>query len=251
MARTRWIFKKHRTIISLTTGIVLGLFLGMWFCAAQGSAKMVEEYLGKYIASSYTADSNTPSGTHNTSSGAYATEGTTVAVDHRNPIVPIGSKVKLVWKENGKKKSHIFTIQDYGNFGHLNGGMRQFDVFFEHHGWGLKKVKAYLIRKETKKEKAKRIAAEKRKARKKRRTEQEKPFKLIYDPTLLPWQIKTDPDIIPSGTVLVQWNNILWGWLDVIGTKKGIGHTIYIGDHTKALLRREIYLQDVIEEAVG
>lgn len=242
-----------RTFEVIMVGIII--FCLIFLCGVAGAAsaksRQVEEYLGHCVASSYTAASNTPSGTHTTSSGVRASEGTTIAVDMHNPRVPMGSKVKLVWSENGKKKSHIYTVQDCGNFGWCNNGTRWFDVFFENTGWGLKEVDAYLIRPETKAEKAKRLRKKAERQRKKRKKEQLKEFTLKYSPKLLPWQIVTDKDIIPSGTCIMGWSLLEWQYLDVVGTKKGIGHAIYIGDWKKVQSNRKIRFTEVIEEAVG
>ena len=237
---------REKKIICLLAGIIVGILLSVALIGNGAVAKTIKEPLGKWYISTYSANCNTPSGTHHTSSGAYATAGRTAAVDLKNPLVPMGSWIYI----EGIGKRHI---EDYGGFGRYNGGRRAVDVFTNGSGY-LVERRVWLIRKETKKEKKVRKAKErkKREAKKKRnrKKEQKKPFRLIYDPTLFPWQIRTDKDIIPSGTVLVQWNSFTWAWLDVVDAGKNIGRVIYIGDR-RAMTYPLMELQDVIEEAVG
>ena len=70
-------------------------------------------------------------------------------------------------------------------------------------------------------------------------------FVLVYDPSLAPWQIVTDPDYIKGGTVRIGYV-----WCDVVGTRKGIGNTIRTGDRS-AMRARHTMLGEVIENAVG
>ena len=237
---------REKKIICLLTGIIVGILLSVALIGSGAVAKTIKEPLGKWYISTYSANCNTPSGTHDTSSGAYATAGRTAAVDLKNPLVPMGSWIYI----EGIGTRHI---EDYGSFGRYNGGRRAVDVFTDGSGY-LVERRIWLIRKETKKEKKVRKAKErkKREAKKKRnrKKEQKKPFRLIYDPTLFPWQIRTDKDIIPSGTVLIQWSSFTWAWLDVVDAEKNIGRVIYIGDR-RALLYPSINLQEVFEEAVG
>ncbi len=237
---------KEKKIICFLSGVIGGILLSIALLGSGSLAKTIKEPLGKWYISTYSASSNTPSGTHDTSSGAYAKAGRTAAVDLRNPLVPMGSWIYI----EGIGKRHI---EDYGGFGRYNGGRRAVDVFTDSNGY-LVERKVWLIRSETKKERKARKAKEKKKReadqKKKRMQEQKKPFKLVYDPTLLPWQIRTDKAIIPSGTVLIQWSSFTWAWLDVVDAGKNIGRVIYIGDR-RAITYPLMELQDVIEEAVG
>ena len=237
---------REKKIICLLAGIIVGILLSVALIDSGAVAKTIKEPLGKWYISTYSANCNTPSGTHDTSSGAYATAGRTAAVDLKNPLVPMDSWIYI----EGIGTRHI---EDYGGFGRYNGGRRAIDVFTNGSGY-LVERRVWLIRKETKKEEKARKAKErkKREAKKKRnrKKEQKKPFRLIYDPTLFPWQIRTDKDIIPSGTVLIQWSSFTWAWLDVVDAEKNIGQVIYIGDR-RAMTYPFMELQDVIEEAVG
>lgn len=237
---------REKKIICLLTGIIVGILLSVALIGSGAVAKTIKEPLGKWYISTYSANCNTPSGTHDTSSGAYATAGRTAAVDLKNPLVPMDSWIYI----EGIGKRHI---EDYGDFGRYNDGRRAVDVFTDGSGY-LVERRVWLIRKETKKEIRKRKAKERKKreaaAERKRKEEQKKPFRLIYDPTLFPWQIRTDKDIIPSGTVLIQWSSFTWAWLDVVDTEKNIGRAIYIGDR-RAMTYPLMEPQDVIEEAVG
>lgn len=238
---------REKKIICLLAGIIVGILLSVALIGSGAVAKTIKEPLGKWYISTYSANCNTPSGTHDTSSGAYATAGRTAAVDLKNPLVPMGSWIYI----EGIGKRHI---EDYGGFGRYNGGRRAVDVFTDGSGY-LVERRVWLIRKETKKEIRKRKAKERKKreaaAERKRKKEQKKPFALVYDPALLPWQIVTDKDIIPSGTVLVEWNNMMFQWLDVVDTEKDLGHVIKIGNRAAVMYHTQIRLQDVIEEAVG
>lgn len=206
-------------------------------------AKQVREYLGEWYITSYSASDNTPRGTHATATGAYATAGWTCAVDMHNPLAPMGSIIEI--EGLGVRK-----VQDRGNFGYCNGGRRAIDVFIGDSEQGfLLERKIWLIRQETKAEKK---AREKKEQTKKRKKLQKKPFKLVYNPCLSPWQIVTDKDIISGGTCIVEWDAIMpFAYLDVVTTKKGIGNTIYIGDREKVEQYRKISFSDIIEEAVG
>ena len=238
---------KQKKIIYFLIGIIAGIIIGVGLIGSGAIAKTIKEPLGKWYISTYSAHCNTPSGTHNTSSGAYATAGRTAAVDLKNPLVPMGSWIYI----DGIGKRHV---EDYGGFGRYNSGRRAVDVFTDGSGY-LVERRVWLLRPETKKEIKKRKAKERKKREaeleKKRRAEQRKPFVLVYDPALLPWQIVTDKDIIPSGTVLVEWSNMMFQWLDVARTEKGIGHVIKIGNRAAVMCHTQIRLQDVIEGAVG
>ena len=248
---------KEKKIICLLVGVIAGMLIGVVWSTRWADAKMVKEYKGKYIASSYTAASNTPSGTHATASGHRATEGVTVAVDDRTPIAEMGSKIVLKWKmrvRKGKKwkwkwKAHTFWVQDRGHFGHLNAGRRQLDVFFETHGWGLREVKVYVYRPETKKERRERLRKKRlrqeERARKRKQARQRGEFYFFYEPMLMPWQIVTDRTYISGGVARVSWK-----WLDVIGTKQGLGNVVLTGDRSCLFGRYERFAE-IHEEAKG
>ena len=144
-----------------------------------------------------------------------------------------------------------WIVKDNGHFGHYNNGKRALDLFMPEGVGGLFYRPVWLIRDETPKEKRLRKERERATREERRRQLQQKPMRLIYDPSLLPWQIVTDKDIIPSGTVLVEWDNMMFQWLDVVRTEKGIGRTIKIGNRAAVMRHTQIRLQDVIEEAVG
>ena len=208
-------------------------------------AKMKWDYKGVYVASSYTAASNTPSGSHQTWSGHRATEGTTIAVDDRNPIAKMGAKIKLKWRVGKKWYSHIYRVQDKGHFGHYNNGRRAVDVFFEYRGWGLRTVKIYVYRKETKKEKQERLEKKRLQELRIKKKKQAEPFIFKYDPTLFPWQVVTDKKIISGGVIRLKW-----AWLDVVRTEKGLGNVILCGDRS-CWFGKRAKLAEIVEEAVG
>ena len=110
-------------------------------------------------------------------------------------------------------------------------------------------IRTYNLEKyETKFKKYRKKIKQKRKQRRLdelRKARQKRPFVLVYDPTLAPWQIKTDPEFIKGGTVQIGWT-----WCEVVETKEGIGYTIRTGDRT-AMIARQTMLGDVIENAVG
>lgn len=214
------------------------------FAGTKSEAKQIKEYIGKWFVTSYSASDNTPRGTHATSSGAYAAAGWTCAVDMHNPLVPMGSVVEI--EGFGQRK-----VQDVGNFGWANNGRRAFDIFIDDGDEGfLLEKKVWLIRNETKEEKKVRIKKEKKRQRKERRKKQKQRFELIYDPSLMPWEIVTDKGIIPSGICLAYWPRELmyqYRWLEVASTEDGLGNIIKIGDKHKAILEGFVYFEDVIE----
>lgn len=208
--------------------------------SSNSAAKEVKEPLGKWYISSYKPSDNTPAGSYQTSSGARAIPWATCAVDYRDPLVPIGTTIEI----EGLGR---FKVNDYGGFGGFNGGRRAIDVFINDGDNGfLVERKVYLVREETPLEKTNRELKERREA-------QSKPFKVLYDPNLFPWQIITDPKIIPSGTVTIQWKMDKFQPLQVLevaDTVKGIGNTVYIGDFHKASLYSEVALTKVLEKEV-
>ena len=209
---------------------LLILILTFIITGVSSECKMIKVYLGKYYVSTYHASDNTPAGTHNTSSGKRAIEGYTVAVDHRNPIVPMHSTVFI--QGFGKLK-----VMDYGGFGHYNGGLRQFDVFMPEGQGGLFYRKCWYYRHETKKEKEKRL-------RKKREKRQDQFFTLAGGKNRIGTVI-ADPEYIKKGsTVLIGMN-----FYEVIGTQKGLGNTLKIGGLSSE--RAGVKLSEVVENARG
>ena len=235
---------KDKNIIGLLAGIILGILLGVGYLSISADAKVIKEYKGKFFISSYSASDNTPRGTHQTSSGAYATPGITAAVDMSNPIAGMGQTVEI--EGLGKR-----VIQDVGNFGYCNGGMRALDIFTEEGQGFLLCRKVWVYREETEEEIARRKRDAKERQRSIRKQKQLCSFNLVFNPCLSPWQIITDPDIIPGGTAIAEWGPFEWQHLDVVATKRGLGRCIEIGDRQKVLNFESVKFAKVIEEAVG
>ena len=68
----------------------------------------------------------------------------------------------------------------------------------------------------------------------------------MYDPELLPWQIRTYDGVIQSGTVLLGFC-----WLDVVDVLHGNKNVIYVGDIEKIKMDPVRKLDAVIEGAKG
>lgn len=232
---------KQRNLIGLLIGIIIGLVLSFILIGSGAIARTIKEYAGEMVCTSYHVSDNTPRGSRATSTGARATEYHTIAVDMYDPAFPYGTRLYVEGFGYG-------IVQDCGNLArygtHLDLFTAEGDGFKEHRN-------VWVVRPETKAEKMARKVKKKAKQKQERQTKQKKPFRLVYDPTLLPWQIRTDKDIIPSGTVLVEWDNMTFQWLDVVDTEKNIGHVIKIGNQAAVMCHTQIRLQDVIEEAVG
>ena len=77
------------------------------------------------------------------------------------------------------------------------------------------------------------------------RRKQKRPFKFVFDPTLLPYQVITDKRIISGGVIRLKYT-----WLDVVRTKKNIGNVIYCGDRT-CMFGEKVHVKEIVEEAVG
>jgi len=230
--------KAEKKLIYLLIGILFGILAGVGLIGSGALAKTVKEPLGRWYVTTYTVKDNTPAGSRATSSGARATEGVTVAVDYRNPLVPMGSTVHI--EGFGKRQ-----VQDYGGFGHYNGGRRAFDVFVHPGEGGLFLRKVWLIRKETKAEKERRIE-------KQRKRLQKKTFTLVYNKDLAPWQVVTYDGAIGSGTIRLDTNDDMrYQWLDVIKTVEGKRRIIYTGDLMQVQRDPVVYLAEVCEGAVG
>ncbi len=92
---------------------------------------------------------------------------------------------------------------------------------------------------------------EKKKTEKKKRL-QKGSFRLVYDPSLLPWQVVTHRGIINGGTIRMDVDDHLnWVWMDVTKTKKGKKSVIYTGDLYRCMRHPVIRLSEVIENAKG
>lgn len=206
---------------------------------SQAKRKMVKEYIGKWYVSCYKPSDSSQNG-HRTSSGHRAKSGRTVAVDLRNPKAKMGTWVHI--KGFGKLR-----VEDYGGFGRFNGGRRAFDVFRENHEkGGLWLKKCWIYRLETKKEYKKRLRREKREREQARKRRQEGEFTLVYDETLLPHQVITDPNFIKGGCISFGGD-----WFEVIKTKRGLGSKIRCGLTLAEQFEIKVKLDMVEENAVG
>lgn len=206
---------------------------------AAAKRKKVKEYIGKWYVSTYKPHDSSQNG-HGTSSGRRAKSGRTVAVDHRNPKAKMLTWVHI--QGFGKLR-----VEDVGGFGRFNGGRRAFDVFREN--WekgGLWLKKCWIYRKETKKEYKARLKREEREREQARKRRQEGEFILVYDKTLLPHQVVTDPNFIKSGCI-----SFGGGWFEVIKTKRGLGNKIRCGLSLAEQFEIKVRLDMVEEGAVG
>lgn len=218
------------------------LFVIIFTVGNVAQARMVKENLGTWYVTTYHASDNTPSGSHETSSGAYATEGYTAAVDNRNPLVPMGSLVDV-------EGYGTFKVQDYGGFGNYNGGRRALDLFMPEGVGFCKPLEITLIRPETDKERKARIE----RANKKRRFFHRLSYTVVYDPELLPYQAITYSGVIKSGTIRFKSksDHIRYTWFDVVNTKPGNLRVIYVGNRWQAENEPIVWLDEVIENAKG
>ena len=222
--------------------------LGICMIGNTAEGKLKKIYLGKYYCTSYHASDNTPAETHCTSSGAYATENWTCAVDMNNPLVPMGS---LIYIEGfGLRK-----VQDCGNFRGLNNGLRQIDMFMHEGEGGLYFRKIWLVKPETKAERKKRLAKiKKRKQKIARKIKQKREFILKFDPSVPYGEIRTHKGILPDATVLVEWYHepfTKFQYLETDASLEGDDNVIYIGDKAKVLKYKKIKFVEVVEGAVG
>lgn len=197
------------------------------------SAKMVKKYLGRYYVTTYRPSDSSQNG-HGTSSGRRAKSGRTVAVDYRKPLVKMNKWVYI--QGFGKRR-----VEDYGGFGKYNHGRRAFDVFIENHEkGGLFLKKCWVYRPETKKEKEKRLLKERRKR-------QKGEFLLVYDKSLEPWQIVTDPQYFKGGCLTFGNSRIF----EVVRTKKGLKNKILTNNLMAKDFKIYVKVDIVAEEAVG
>lgn len=219
---------KTRLCRAIALLIILTVCIGS---TSQAKRKLIKEYIGKWYVSSYHVSDNTPSGSRRTSSGATATEWWTCAVDLRNPIVEMGTEIHI------QGFGH-FKIQDYGGFGHLNGGRRAFDIFLPEGVGGLFYRKVWVYRKETKKEYNKRMT-------KKRQKRHKKPFIPVFVENIPENIIYADPRWIKGGTIRIGYN-----YYDVKPCY-GLESHILINDENLVRWHSEIQIDEVIENARG
>lgn len=226
--------KEQKTIYTLC-GVILGIIVGIGLICNTADAKMVKEYVGEVLCTTYHVSDNTPAGTRATSSGARATEYHTIAVDSRSPMFQQGTRLYVDGFGEG-------VVEDVGGFARYGVGL---DLFTPE-GDGYKKYcKVWVLRKETKAEKKARLEELEKRRERIRKERQRGEFNLVYDPSLLPWQIITDPDYIKGGTVRVGYT-----YLDVVGTEKDLGNTIKTGQ-IYAYFGMQATLDEVFENAVG
>lgn len=213
------------------------LFVITITAAVPSEARLKKVYLGKVYVSTYHASDNTPRGSRATSSGKKATVGRTVAVDAKNPVVPMGAKVKI--QGLGKR-----TVEDTGGFGRYNNGQRKFDVYMPEGKGFLKKLKAWYLRPETKKERKARIKRARIKAKKRRRKRQRGWFTLRWSMDLPQNVMATDPKWIHKGTVRIGSL-----YFEVRKYEKGLGNVILVGDEDADGIK--VKLDEVVEGVKG
>ena len=220
---------KDKKLVLLLAGILAGIFIGVIIIGSgYVDARRIKEYQGELMCTTYHVSDNTPAGTRETCSGARATEYRTIAVDSQNPRFKQGTHLYVEGFGDG-------FVEDVGDFGRYGVDL---DLFTPENDGYKKPCKVWVLRPETKKEKKERLAKE----RKKR---QRGAFKLVYDSSLLPWQIITDPAYIKGGTVQIGVT-----LCDVVDTEKGLKDTIKIG-YKPAYFGIWTRLGTVYEEAVG
>jgi len=213
---------------------------------AKPKKKTIRVPLGEWWCTTYHASDNTPRGSHETSSGAYAIEGYTAAVDCRNPLVPMGSIIEV-------EGYGTFKVQDCGGFGSYNGGRRAFDLFMPENVGFCKPLNVTHIREETDEEYKARLEKEKQKREKKRKQAHKTMFTVLFDPTLSPYQAITYDGVIKGGTIRFKsyYDQIRYTWYDVVGTKHGDLRVIYTGNRWQAHFERYVWLDEVVENAKG
>ena len=220
---------KDKKLVLLLAGILAGIFIGVIIIGSgYVDARRIKEYQGELMCTTYHVSDNTPAGTRDTSSGERATEYRTIAVDSQNPRFKQGTHLYVEGFGEG-------VVKDVGGFGRYGVDL---DLFTPENDGYKKPCRVWLLRTETKEEKEKRLARE-------RKNRQRDTFRLLYDSSLLPWQIITDPAYIKGGTVQIE--NTL---CDVVDTEKDLKHTIKVGfrpDYEDILTR----VKAVFENAVG
>jgi len=213
---------------------------------AKPKKKTIRVPLGEWWCTTYHASDNTPRGSHETSSGTYAIEGYTAAVDRRNPLVPMGSIIEV-------EGYGTFKVQDYGGFGSYNGGRRAFDLFMPENVGFCKPLNVTLIREETDEEYNERLEKERKEREKKRKQAHKVMFTVLYDPSLAPYQAITYKGVITGGTLRFSSysDHIRYTWFDVVDTKPGDLRVIYTGNRWQAEVERYVWLDEVVEDAKG
>jgi len=85
----------YKKLAFLLIGILSGILIGVGLIGAGVcDAKKVKQYIGKYYISTYKPSDSSQNG-HDTASGKRAKSGRTVAVDRKNPVAKMGSKVHI------------------------------------------------------------------------------------------------------------------------------------------------------------
>lgn len=215
--------------------VVLILFIfSIIFSATQSQGKMIKEYAGSMICTTYHVSDNTPKGSRATSTGAVATEYHTVAVDMHNPRFPYGTKLYI-------KGFGYGVVEDCGNFGHRGVSL---DLFTPDSDSYKKPCQVWVLRSETKAE----IKARKIKALKKRKKIQKKEFKICFNPKLKPNEIITYNNAIKKGKIKMHtYHKECGNWLKITKTKSGKKRIIYTGDLKLAAFYPKTYLKEVKE----
>lgn len=172
------------------------------------SARMVKQFVGSMVCTTYHVSDNTPRGTRATATGAVAQEYHTIAVDGRNPRFPIGTKLYVEGFGWG-------VVEDTGGFGKYGVSL---DLFTPENVGFKKPCKVWVYRKESKKEKQKRLA-------KIRRKRQKQPFRILFETDLPAGTCITDKKYIPKGSTVILENLIV----ECIDNELDLGNTIRIG----------------------
>jgi len=220
---------KDKKLVMVLAGMLAGIFIGVIIIGSGlVDAKQIREYQGELLCTTYHVSDNTPAGTRDTSSGRRATEYRTIAVASRNPRYKQGTHLYVEGFGEG-------VVEDVGGFGRYGVDL---DLFTPENDGYKKPCKVWLIRTETKKERRKRRA-------RLRKERQRETFRLVYDSSLEPWQIITDPGYIKGGTVQIGIT-----LCDVVGTEKGLKNTIKIG-YKPAYFSILTKIGAVYEDAVG
>jgi 3D (Asp-Asp-Asp) domain-containing protein len=212
------------------------LFLGGIKSSAKSERLEIKEYVGELKCTTYHVSDNTPAGSRATSTGARATEWHTIAVDYRNPRFPIGTKLYVEGFGYG-------IVEDVGGFDKYGVSL---DLFTPESVGFKEDRKVWVCREETDEEYEERMTE-------RRKRVQKGSFTLMYDPSLLPWQVKTHKEAIKGGTIrfveeLGMFDN---SWLEVVKTLEGDDTVIYTGDLHRVIQDSNVYLEDVFENAVG
>ena len=188
--------------------VVCSVFVMPQMKSNASSARMVKQFVGSMVCTTYHVSDNTPRGTRATATGAVAQEYHTIAVDGRNPRFPIGTKLYVEGFGWG-------VVEDTGGFGKYGVSL---DLFTPENVGFKKPCKVWVYRKETKKEKQKRLA-------KIRRKRQKQPFRILFETDLPAGTCITDKKYIPKGSTVILENLIV----ECIDNELDLGNTIRIG----------------------